>query len=393
MGLKVAQMILSLFLATILSCSHSNNVVYAALLATVETITYSGFEAGTLYPYVADGSETKLESRLNRSCVGRYSVRIVRKSGFHHSMDIPCSASYSDFRLSFSYYPRGVQSNDAFVVQYSSDGGNQWKNIKRLLMANEHSASWNYQCHQVSLWFSDVVFDEDLSAIQNIRLRFQADTSDKRREFYIDDIKLEGLVSSPTPSIPSAPSSSPSISLGPTRSDVPSGFPSTVPPTATGFYDREDVCPITKKYPPEKVEILPYPDASGLTYVEDDLSEISSLAFASFTDTEGRSCFSGKLFSPVSCCFHSFTSFYTHSTLLLGNKYAYVASDKNQFSLKVIKIQQQITPLEVVSGVAETVAVYNLTNINFTNDDWEDISLGPCSDQSGGGMVCIYIGK
>jgi hypothetical protein len=128
---------------------------------------------------------------------------------------------------------------------------------------------------------------------------------------------------------------------------------------------REDVCPLDRLYPADKYEILEY-TSNTLTNVEDDLSEISSLAFSSQTDAQ-------------------------------GNKYAYVVSDKNQRSLKLIKFTDDLNTANFLSGSARTVAVYSL-NVPYDNDDWEDISLGPCTDSEttsafGVDETCIYVGN
>jgi hypothetical protein len=74
-----------------------------------------------------------------------------------------------------------------------------------------------------------------------------------------------------------------------------------------------------------------------------------------------------------------------------------VVSDKNQFSLKFIKFTDDLVTTNFLSGSAETVAVYTL-NVPYDNDDWEDISLGPCTDSEtdsafGVDETCIYVGN
>ena len=115
-------------------------------------------------------------------------------------------------------------------------------------------------------------------------------------------------------------------------------------------------------YPSAKYEILPFTYTIVLDDVEDDLAEISSLAFSSQSDAQ-------------------------------GSKYAYAVSDKSQFSLKVIKFTEDPVTTNFLAGSAETVAVYTL-NVTFDNDDWEDISMGPCTnDNTGVDETCIYVGN
>jgi hypothetical protein len=122
------------------------------------------------------------------------------------------------------------------------------------------------------------------------------------------------------------------------------------------------LCPIGRNYPSQKYNIEPYRDPNPTDNVEDDLAEISSMVFSSYTDLQGR-------------------------------RYAYVVSDKEQFSLKVVQFNENETNnnLSSISGNATVVAIYTLNNIDYSNDDWEDISLGPCSNIDND--VCIYIGN
>lgn len=100
--------------------------------------------------------------------------------------------------------------------------------------------------------------------------------------------------------------------------------------------------------------------------VDDDLNEISSIAFSDQTDSN-------------------------------GTRYAYVVSDKEQFSLKVLKFADNALG-EHYHGGGTVVANYTLNLPDFSNDDWEDISLGPCTDSDEDSAyamndTCIYIGN
>jgi hypothetical protein len=118
---------------------------------------------------------------------------------------------------------------------------------------------------------------------------------------------------------------------------------------------------------PAKYEILPYIDTDTTDDVEDDLAEISYLAFSEQTDEN-------------------------------GNRFAYAASDKEQFSLKVIQFTDNVFASHL-NGLGNTVATYTLKlPAPPTNDDWEDMSLGPCTDSDENSayttdQVCIYIGN
>lgn len=75
-----------------------------------------------------------------------------------------------------------------------------------------------------------------------------------------------------------------------------------------------------------------------------------------------------------------------------------MASDKEQYSLKVIQFTHNIfDSRHHLNGHGTTVATYTLFTEEPANDDWEDISLGPCTDVNTTAyttdQVCIYIGS
>jgi len=365
----------------------------AAGSTTVEEISYTTFEDGTFQDFQAN-EDVVLSSDSAQACSGSYSIQIKKQGSFHHTTPFSV-ARFSDFRINFSYRPQNARGDSAFVVQYSESGGNSWEDLKRFQMNSIHpGGGWDNQCHDARIIFSQEVPSRDPASISSIQLRFLGDARRGRDEFNFDDILFEGIttlsdgIPSSTPSVtpstvpsstPStAPSSTPSTapSLEPSStpsavptnlpssqpSDIPSTIPSSLPSSfPTQFLDRSEICPLNKTFPAQKYHILPFPDTSGISYVEDDLSEISSLAISSLTDVH-------------------------------NNIYAYVASDKNQFSLKVVRFQTNDAQ-QVVQGTGETVAVYQLNNTNFTNSDWEDISLGPCSGAMEDTTVCIYVGN
>ena len=168
---------------------------------------------------------------------------------------------------------------------------------------------------------------------------------------------------SATPSaVPShSPSTSPSLKPSQQPTEVPSSLPSLAEQTEspTDTLTRDEICPVDRLYPPSKYEIMPYTPAVSTSGVEDDLAEISSLAITDQTDPE-------------------------------GNLYAYAASDKNQFSIKVLRFRRHAETGQVIMGTATTVATYAL-DVHYSNSDWEDISLGPCSSASQ--ETCLYIGN
>ena len=128
---------------------------------------------------------------------------------------------------------------------------------------------------------------------------------------------------------------------------------------------KSNICPKGRRFPPEKFPVTPY-DEGNIS--EDDLNEVSSLAFSDQTD-------------------------------YLGRRYAYMVSDKIQISLKVIRFTEQDGDGKTQhnNGYGETVATYTLFNDTVpSNGDWEDLSLGPCTDidnmHYSVNQTCIYVG-
>jgi hypothetical protein len=391
-----------------------------------EIISVDSFEDGTYGSYTrASSGGTAVKSGSTLACLGTRAVLITGVSYFRHA-NVYNVANYVNFRLSFKYRPRNLEGTDAFTVAYTQDSANvaessiRWTVVKRIQLGTDFTS-------QNTCLSASFLFFAQPTSISQIRLRFKAEagTGD---EFYVDDIVFEGIrgsltpgptqlptraptslptraptslptraptsspttraptslptrapTSSPTTRAPTsspttrAPTSSPTTraptsrptnapSLRPTSppTNVPSSMPSSQP---SDFLDRSEICPLNRTFPPEKYMIQEYTGPVQISNVEDDLSEISALVFTTLTDTS-------------------------------GSRYAYVVSDKNQFSLKVIKFADSADTQQVITGTATTVAVYKLTNINFTNSDWEDLSLGPCSDEGPGTYeTCIYIGN
>jgi len=414
-----------------------------ALAPLWEDITYDTFEDDSFGSFEDGGSDADVRSApAALSHLGSFSVRIRDNSGTGSSIyqDPPGSdvTDVDDLRLHFWYYTKSMDDGYKFLVEYWSNLDNDWQPLE------EYVAGTDFQDKTLSE--STILFSDkgiDVTSMTTIRLRFECVAGSNKDQVYLDDILLEGertvvidtdepsatpssppspspsahpsSVPSPSPSadpssppspspsavpnsvptkspngVPtsepssspasnpsampsqtptSSPSSKPSQESSTVPSDVPSFRPTTVPsaePSAppSKALTSNDICPVDRLYPPEKYEILPYADTVAGDGVEDDLGEISSLAFA------------------------------THG----AGRYAYVVSDKSQFSLKVIKFTDDATVTNVLKGQTTTVANYTLNGVSFDNDDWEDISLGPCTDDATStaytvDQTCIYIGN
>ncbi|KAL3904316.1 MAG: hypothetical protein SGARI_004977, partial [Bacillariaceae sp.] len=120
-----------------------------------------------------------------------------------------------------------VESRDALVVEYSDNTGETWNLLKRIVMGEEHGDNWNSACHESTIVFSDALSPLDPSSIDMLQLRIRADANHKRDFFFIDDIRLEGIIGEPP-------------------------------------MDRDDICPLGKTFPSQHYEILPFPDMSDL---------------------------------------------------------------------------------------------------------------------------------
>jgi hypothetical protein len=338
---------------------------------TWNTITYDDFEASFgSFGTVASTRDAKRDGRSRYASQGSYSAMIRDNSGEDSSVfqvadnDV---TGYSDLRVSFVFYARGLKGDEAFFLDYSSDGGSTWLLVKQYMVGRDFESD--------EFTEAQVVFSQQEGSFlltTTGKIRFLCDAKDNRDKVYIDEVLLEGLLSiveptdSPSPAPSMSPTKAPSRSptLAPSVSETPSSTASYSP---TSPLTREDICPLDRRNVPAKYEILPYTDIEPDDGVEDDLSEISYLAFSDQTDAN-------------------------------GNRFAYAASDKEQFSLKVIQFTDNVFAAHL-NGLGNTVATYtlNLTDVPL-NDDWEDISLGPCTDSNANSVyttdqVCIYIGN
>jgi hypothetical protein len=338
-----------------------------------EGITYDDFEAsfgnfGTV-PLTRDA---KRDSDSRYASQGSFSAMIRDNAGAESSVFHVANhdvTQYSDLRVEFSFYARGLKGDEDFFLEYSSNGGNEWVVVKQYVVDQDFSSD--------QFTKSQVVFSQQGSFLFTAtgKIRFRCDAEDNFDRVYIDEVRFEGLLSSvepkntpiqaPSPPSSSLPTSTPSLSPSvapssmPTQSSEPTNE-STIPLT------RKDICPLDRRNVPAKYEILPYIDTNTTDKVEDDLAEISYLAFSEQADEN-------------------------------GNRFAYAASDKEQFSLKVIQFKDNVFASHL-NGLGKTVATYTLNLLPPTNDDWEDISLGPCTDSNDSSayttdQVCIYIGN
>lgn len=297
-----------------------------------QDITFDTFEAGstaTWGSYRSGGSQAKLESKTF--------FKGVFSSTFSAVVQDKKTPPDSSFFHSNFY---DVSTYDDLKVSFWIYSLNM-KNVEHQFLVEYSTATsgpW-YPLHTIDRFQNGVPLEQiitfsganrNVQEMSAIKLRFRCKGKDSKTKVYVDQIRFQGLAPPPPPT-----------------------------PAPTLPLTRQDICPVDRVYPPSKYEILPYAPLSTTSGVEDDLSEISSLVFSDQTDAQ-------------------------------GNLYAYVASDKNQFSIKVIRFQRHAATGLVVMGTGTTVATYAL-NVHYTNSDWEDISLGPCSSAPNA-ETCIYVG-
>ena len=340
-----------------------------------QTITYDTFDRDW-------GSFTKVPGSSDAKRAGKF-LQIRDDSGdassvFHDkSYDV---SSYIDLRVSFLFQTRSMKGNDSFYLEYLESSSSftsvrKWKPIKRYVVG-EDFVNRRYVYDIVT--FSHV---ENFPKLDTTRIRFRCDASNDRDKVYLRYIRFEGLKKREPLNAPSAsPSLRPSHSPSgrPSRGPSQSPFTTSKPTSETTELTREDICPRNRRYPPEKSVIAPYLDTNAGDNVDDDLNEVSSIAFSdqTFTDRHGR------------------------------YQYAYMVSDKEQYSLKLVQLTDTDSHIfdaskhdanQYLNGKGTVVATYTLFTEIPKNDDWEDISLGPCTDINTAfyttDQVCIYIGN
>jgi hypothetical protein len=354
---------------------------------TWRVITHDTFDLGTMGNYTTVGDR---DAQLSWNSVFSQPVgsnapppqwsfvirdNSLEKSSFFHTLNHNVTL-YTDLRVSFRFYARTLANSEDFFVEYSSNGGASWSIVKQYVVGIDFTDS-------VVTTTSFLLSQQQprggppFPLTSTAKLRFRCDAVDNEDMVYIDDIVFEGLLP-PAPSV--APVSSPVsppvvVAVAETTISIAAATTPTLQPVAAAVTTRDGICPLDRRIVPARYEIQEYPDRIATDKVEDDLSELSYLAFSSQTDAN-------------------------------GNRFAYAASDKEQFSLKVIRFTESIfaASTNANGGIGTTVATYTLNLPSPPlNDDWEDMSLGPCTDTNTAAsspsmyytanQVCIYIGN
>ena len=295
---------------------------------TWTVLSYDNFENGTWGNYRRGGREAQLESRsfFDSLFTSKVSATVRDKAE-------PPNTASSFFHANFM----NVSAYDDLRLRFYYYSENMRTSSHKFFIEYNTDDESPWRSLEVLTSFQDriplektIIFSSssiDVLSISKIKLRFRCQGDDRTTKVYVDNIRLEGKVEPPA--------------------------------TRSAAAASDTTCPIDRLYPPSVYEILPYDPPVNTPSVRDDLAEISSLVFSDQTDAQGR-------------------------------LYAYSASDKNQFSIKVLMFARHSQTGKVIMGDATTVATYAL-DVHFSNSDWEDISLGPC-DRTQSAPTCIYIG-
>lgn len=102
------------------------------------------------------------------------------KSSFY-SDDIALNGQ-SDFRVTFSFYAIGMENDDSFCLDFSTNSGKKWNSVKCWSSPNDF---WNKN------WFDDVSveFSENNADELNIRFRCQGDSN--KDDVLFDKVEIE----------------------------------------------------------------------------------------------------------------------------------------------------------------------------------------------------------
>ena len=93
---------------------------------------------------------------------------------------------YNQLRVHFWFYPFSMDNkNEDFFLEYSSNGGTSWKNVKRWVFSVDFVNDRFYEA-MVYLNRTDVAFTN------RARLRFHCDASDDGDKIFIDEVEFSG---------------------------------------------------------------------------------------------------------------------------------------------------------------------------------------------------------
>ena len=157
-----------------------------------ETITLDTFEPFTELHYIG-GAQTLISRFEGFTSSGVKAMRI-RSDGdsarFWHKIDYDVR-KFNSLEVRFFVYAKKVRNQDAFLLEYSADGGKSFNEIKTWVVPQDiqidGAGNWN-STQTVFITRND--YKEAFS--KHFRLAFRSKTSSTSRQFYIDDIEFLG---------------------------------------------------------------------------------------------------------------------------------------------------------------------------------------------------------
>lgn len=136
----------------------------------------------------SDFNDGGQDAKYHSSVKGRNGVVRIqdgkgkRSSVYSDTMDL--NDNYKKFRVTFSFYLLGMESDDEFCLEYSTDDGNKYNQVVCLSSRDYYSKAWQ----------DDESFDFQANGANNLRIRFICKGNSRKDDVLISDVKLEGLV-------------------------------------------------------------------------------------------------------------------------------------------------------------------------------------------------------
>lgn len=92
-------------------------------------------------------------------------------------------SSYSVYRVVFSAYLLGMEDNDKFCLDISTDGGSSWIEEK----------CWNINDLDSKVWHDDVVAEFEADNASELVVRFRCQADHNQDDVFIDKVAIQGL--------------------------------------------------------------------------------------------------------------------------------------------------------------------------------------------------------
>lgn len=91
--------------------------------------------------------------------------------------------SYSKLRVVFSFYGLGMEDNDSFCLDSSTDGGNTWS----------EEQCWESNDIRNKVWNDDEAVEFGVSNASSVSIRFRCNGSDRKDYVLISYVEIQGL--------------------------------------------------------------------------------------------------------------------------------------------------------------------------------------------------------